>query len=98
MLPVVRSLVLETPGTAADSSRLTEKGAKIGANEQRRYQLQAGDWGIADSQLRPAGKARFGEHYVDVVADGLFVEKGRPIRIIEVSGNRVVVREIESEA
>ncbi len=98
MLPVVRSLVLETPGTAADSSGLTEKGAKIGANEQRRYQLQAGDWGIADSQLRPAGKARFGEHYVDVVADGLFVEKGRPIRIIEVSGNRVVVREIESEA
>jgi membrane-bound serine protease (ClpP class) len=98
MLPVVRSLVLDTPDASADSKESADKGAKNAAATSSRYRIQVGDWGTADSQLRPAGKARFSEHYIDVVADGLFVEKGRPIRVIEVSGNRVVVREIENDA
>ena len=29
--------------------------------------------------LRPAGKAMFGDHYVDVVSDGPYVQPGTPI-------------------
>jgi membrane-bound serine protease (ClpP class) len=57
-----------------------------------------GDWGVAESPLRPAGKAIFGDAYLDVVADGSFVDKGKQVRVIQVSGNRIVVREIEAES
>ena len=54
-----------------------------------------GDWGVADSPLRPAGKARIGDSFVDVIADGAFIDKGANVRIVKIEGNRVVVREVE---
>jgi membrane-bound serine protease (ClpP class) len=57
--------------------------------------IKAGDSGEALSRLRPAGKARFGEAVVDVVAEGAFIDKGVKVTIIEVRGNRVVVRQKE---
>jgi membrane-bound serine protease (ClpP class) len=48
--------------------------------------------GITTSDLRPAGKARFGEHLVSVVSDGLFIPQREEVEVIEVSGMRVVVR------
>ncbi len=53
-----------------------------------------GERGVAESLLRPAGKVRFGSRPVDVVADGEFITPGRPVEIVEISGNRVVVREV----
>jgi membrane-bound ClpP family serine protease len=32
---------------------------------------------------------------VDVVSDGSFVDKGRRVQVVEISGNRVVVREMD---
>ena len=57
--------------------------------------VDVGDWGVAVSPFRPAGKARFGDRYLDVLTDGDFVERGRQVRIIELQGNRVVVRDVE---
>jgi len=57
--------------------------------------VQVGDAGEVIATLRPAGKARFGEAIVDVVADGEFLQPGTPVEIIEISGSRVVVRKIE---
>ena len=97
LLPVVRSLVLETPDAyaSADSTGATTGKSPVAFDPQLRFPIQIGDWGIADSPLRPAGKARFGEHFVDVVTDGLFVDKGKTVRVLDVSGNRVRVREVE---
>ena len=61
----------------------------------QRLNLQVGNTGIADSLLRPAGKARFADRYVDVVTEGAFITKGSPVKIIEITGNRVVVSEVE---
>jgi membrane-bound serine protease (ClpP class) len=58
-----------------------------------RYVVQVGDQGVAESSLRPAGRALFDGRHVNVVADGSFVDPGRPVRVIDVSGNRIVVRE-----
>ncbi len=55
----------------------------------------AGAVGVAASDLRPAGVARFGERKVDVVTEGEFIPKGSRIRVIEVEGARVVVRQEE---
>ena len=50
-----------------------------------------GTAGIAETNLRPAGKARFGEQLVDVVTQGDLIEKGAKIKVKEVQGARVVV-------
>jgi membrane-bound serine protease (ClpP class) len=47
--------------------------------------------GIALTELRPSGMARFGEHNVDVVSVGPFIEKGDKVQVVEVRGNRIVV-------
>jgi len=54
--------------------------------------LEVGQGGIADSILRPAGQVKFGNAIVDVVAQGEYVQKGENVEIIEIHGNRVVVR------
>ena len=56
--------------------------------------ISVGDEGIADSPLRPAGIARFDNQFIDVVTEGTFVEAGERVRVLSISGNRVVVRDI----
>ena len=38
--------------------------------------IEVGDRGQADSPLRPAGRIKIGSEYVDVVADGSFIDSG----------------------
>jgi membrane-bound serine protease (ClpP class) len=51
-----------------------------------------GATGIAETNLRPSGKARFGDRLVDVVTEGDLIERGKPITIVDVQGSRVVVK------
>ncbi len=57
-----------------------------------------GKHGVTKTTLRPAGVAEIEGERVNVVSEGMIIEPGRPVEVIEVSGNRVVVREIEEEA
>jgi membrane-bound serine protease (ClpP class) len=41
--------------------------------------------------LRPSGKVRIGEDLLDVVTEGEFIERGAPVVVFEISGNRVIV-------
>lgn len=50
--------------------------------------------GVALSQLRPAGTADFNGNRIDVVTEGGFISRDARIKVIEVEGTRVVVREI----
>jgi membrane-bound serine protease (ClpP class) len=73
-------------------------GAKVSmtAPPQRAGQgVKLGDVGEVAAKLRPAGKARFGEVLVDVVATAEFIETGTKVEIIEIHGNRVVVKPAE---
>jgi membrane-bound serine protease (ClpP class) len=53
--------------------------------------LSSGAVGMAESMLRPAGIARFGDQRIDVVAEGEFLEKGTPVVVRRVEGYRVIV-------
>ncbi len=53
-----------------------------------------GTTGVAETNLRPSGKGRFGDRLVDVVTEGDMVERGKPITIVEVQGSRVVVKRV----
>lgn len=61
-------------------------------SEGEARKLEVGQGGTAESILRPAGQAKFENAIVDVVAQGEFIQKGENVEIIEISGNRVVVR------
>lgn len=47
--------------------------------------------GVAVTDLRPSGAARFGDERVDVVAESNFIESGTPVRIVRSEGYRHVV-------
>jgi membrane-bound ClpP family serine protease len=53
-----------------------------------------GALGVAATPLRPAGKVKFGDEYIDVVAEGSYVEPGARVQVVEIEGNRIVVKEV----
>ena len=53
--------------------------------------------GEAASNLRPAGFALIDGRRVDVITSGGMINKGSAIRVIEIEGNRVVVKQIEEQ-
>ncbi len=56
-----------------------------------------GKEGVTLTKLRPAGKARIDGKKVSVVTEAAFVDEGKEVRVVEVEGNRVVVREKRKE-
>ncbi len=65
--------------------------------ESKTATIAIGDTGEVVSKLRPTGKAQFGDAIVDVVAEGDFLDKGTKVEIIEIHGNRVVVKKQMTE-
>ena len=59
--------------------------------------LESGDIGITESDLRPAGVARFGELRQSVVTDGEFIDAQTRVVVTEVRGSRVVVEAAASD-
>ena len=64
----------------------------VALHAMRKAGVGVGDTGQVVSTLRPTGKAKFGEAIVDVVAEAEFLDKGTTVEIIEIHGNRVVVK------
>lgn len=91
-LPVVNRLVLNP----ADASPASPADGKV--KPPPAFQVAAvgvGDWGVAQSALRPSGRARFGDETLDVITDGSYVAAGQQIRIVEMQGSRILVAEVE---
>ena len=59
--------------------------------------LELGDLGVTESDLRPAGVARFGELRQSVVTEGEFIDTHARVVVTEVRGSRVVVEAAPSE-
>lgn len=92
-LPLLNRIALQPP---APSGPVGSKGTgPSGQAAAARANLRLGDCGVASTPLRPAGKARFGNHYIDVVTDATFITKGSPVKIIEIASNQVVVGEMD---
>jgi membrane-bound serine protease (ClpP class) len=51
-----------------------------------------GQQGTATTNLMPAGKADFDGELVDVIAEGMPIDRGEPVVVVKTRGNRVVVR------
>ncbi len=66
--------------------------------ESKTLGVNMGDAGEVVSILRPTGKAKFGNAIVDVVAEAEFLDKGTKVEIIEIHGNRVVVKAVGNQS
>ena len=53
-----------------------------------------GSIGVAETSLHPSGKAKFGDHWLDVVSDGGFIVQGAKIKVCLVEGSKIVVCEV----
>ncbi|MFM7206924.1 MAG: NfeD family protein [Planctomycetaceae bacterium] len=78
--PLLRDVLLEPPAAAADLADLAEL---------------IGRGGTTVTRLAPAGKARIGAEVLDVASDGLLVEPGAAVRVVDVRGGRVIVQPAE---
>lgn len=92
-IPLLNRISLTPP---ADDGVATTVDKETGKQiPQAHPGVSVGDWGIAESLLRPAGRATFNGQSIDVVSDGSFLDPGTQIRVVEISGNRIVVSEVE---
>ncbi len=60
------------------------------------YTNLIGQQGVATTNLMPAGKGEFNGQLVDVIAEGLPIERGQAIVVTKARGSRVVVREVDA--
>jgi membrane-bound ClpP family serine protease len=88
-IPYVNRLILKPPGEAA-AEGLAEPPATAAPD----MSALLGAIGVAATPLRPAGKVKFGDDFVDVVAEGSYVQPGARVQVIEIEGYRIVVKEV----
>lgn len=55
-----------------------------------------GKTGVAQTVLRPSGRALIDGELVDVITEGEFYEPGTAIRVVAATGGRTVVRKEEN--
>jgi membrane-bound serine protease (ClpP class) len=94
-IPYASRLILAPPGDTVEGRVPADELAEAGAGSL--YPDLApllGAVGVATTTLRPAGIARFGDQFVDVVTEGSFVPAGSRLQVVEIEGNRVVVKEV----
>ncbi|MDA8562903.1 peptidase [Mariniblastus sp.] len=87
-LPFLNRLVLAGPDSAAADDTNESNETLTVAQE---LELAVGDIGLAESVLRPAGRATFEDRSVNVVSDGSYIEVGESVKIVRISGNIIQV-------
>jgi membrane-bound serine protease (ClpP class) len=86
-IPYFNRLMLKPPSEMAGAG---------GASDLIRPETVAllGAVGVAETPLRPAGMVKFGDEFVDVLAEGDYIVPGTSVQVIQVEGNRIVVKAI----
>ncbi|MBY0525246.1 MAG: hypothetical protein K2R98_17700 [Gemmataceae bacterium] len=87
-IPYANRLVLVPPSERA--ATLAEEATA----ESNPHAALLGAIGVAATTLRPAGMVRFGDEFVDVVAEGSYIPPGNRVQVIEIEGHRIVVKEV----
>jgi membrane-bound serine protease (ClpP class) len=82
--PVFRTLLLNPPAEE-DLIDLDHREALAD------FSYLIGQQGVATTNLMPAGKADFDGRLVDVIAEGLPIERGQAVVVTKARGNRVMV-------
>ena len=65
------------------------------SSKNRREELISAE-GIAITTLRPSGTAKINGEKVDVVSEGEMIVKNTKIKVVDVKGNRIVVKPVKT--
>lgn len=91
-------LILFSKGIVPNKLILTESESReegyVGTPDYNEF---LGKTGLVTTVCRPVGSADFGGSKLEVVTMGEFIEKGVSVEVIEIEGNRIVVRETAGE-
>jgi membrane-bound ClpP family serine protease len=87
--PVFRTLLLNPP---ADEELVDLDHREAVAD----FTYLLGQQGTATTNLMPAGKAEFDGQLIDVIAEGMPIDRGRAVVVVKARGNRVLVRAAEA--
>ncbi len=82
-------LIAKTPATL--SKTLSKEDGVVSQKKELDQLLDAS--GIAVTDLRPAGAIKIDNKRVDAVTEGEYIEKGVSVRVIQVTGNQIIVKE-----
>ncbi len=85
-IPLFNSMMLEPP---------TSKDQFGAGRDESTSGTWVGQQGTTITQLIPAGKAKLGGRILDVISEGTVIEPQTEIEVVEVMGNRIVVKPIE---
>lgn len=66
--------------------------------ERRALRELVGKVGRASSPMLPSGAVQVEGRLIDAVSDGMPIEPGQPVRVLQVNGTRVTVRLVTEEA
>lgn len=81
------------PKTRVGKALTLTSDGKLFKVQSETSQDLVGKKGISMSELHPGGIARIDGRRLDVVADGCWISRDKPIEVVKVVGNHVVVRE-----
>jgi len=88
-IPIFDKMILTPPG--AEHADHPQLAPGLFGNSQSDLVGQAG---TAMTILRPAGKAKIGDEFLDVISDGPYIDAQSDIEVVSVEGNRIVVRKV----
>lgn len=91
--PIGRRMFLQVDQVEDESSPEERSSAHDPAN----FQSLLGEVGKTITPLRPVGTTEFSGRRVDTVAEGIMIDRGQWVRVVDVQGNRVVVRQCDAE-
>jgi len=92
--PGMRWMVLKESVAGGASLESNRNVASVAGGDAGEATSLLGQQGEAVTDLRPAGKGKFGDRLLDISADGEFIEKGSTLKIVRHEGSLVVVEAV----
>jgi len=102
MIALISSLVIMAllarilPKTSIYRTLVSQSASGVASVMEKEQQQTSriGQTGLAISNLRPGGKAQFGNDILDVITQGEMISKGQPVRIIGNTGTDAIVEAV----
>jgi membrane-bound ClpP family serine protease len=87
--PMGRRLLLEVP---------TSEEVLPDSPQRQRLRRLVGKFGVAKSVMMPSGAVLIEGETIDALSEGISIDPGQPVEVIEVRGSRVLVRPVDENA
>jgi membrane-bound serine protease (ClpP class) len=97
VIPFLNNMILTPPGTSQSNTSSVvagQKGDDKASSDALESAVQVGSLGRTETPLRPIGRARFGDVFLDVVCEGDYIPRGASIRVLEINGHKVIVEAV----